>query len=66
LKVEEVNVRILSQIGKSIDKPAVCSIQVLDDLDEKEKKEIYRIADAWLADIRKVTSLIIDRKVRVY
>lgn len=66
LKIGEVNVRILSQIGKSIDQPAVCSIQVLDILNEKQKIEVYKIADNWLANVKKVTRLIIEGKVRVY
>jgi len=64
LKVE-VNVRILSQIGKQIDQPAVCSIQI-SNLDDKKKQQAYKIADDWLANIKKVTSLIINAKVRVY
>jgi S-adenosylmethionine synthetase len=66
LKIEEVNVRILSQIGKPIDQPAVCSIQVLNNLNEKEKLEVFKIADNWLASVRKVTGLIIENKVRIY
>lgn len=59
----ECYVKILSQIGKPIDYPFVCSIQ-MDDM--SKEKEAQTIADGWLADIEKVTELIINEKVRLY
>ena len=56
-------VKLLSQIGKPIDQPFVCGITV----DEMGKaKEAREIANAWLQDIKKVTKLIIENKVRLF
>ena len=59
----ETHVKILSQIGKPIDEPFVCSVLIEDMSREKEAREI---ADSWLADIQKVTEMIINEKVRLY
>jgi len=67
--VEEVYVRILSQIGKPIDEPLVASVQVIPKkgytLDVIEKPA-YDIADAWLDDITKVQKLILEDKITVF
>ncbi len=67
--VEEVYVRILSQIGKPIDEPLVASVQVIPkkgySLDVIEKPA-YEIADAWLADITKIQKMILEDKLSVF
>jgi S-adenosylmethionine synthetase len=60
---KECYVKILSQIGKPIDNPFVCSVQV-DDL--SREKEAMQIVDNWLANITNITELIINEKVRLY
>ncbi|ASJ03437.1 S-adenosylmethionine synthetase [Thermococcus profundus] len=67
--VEEVYVRILSQIGKPIDEPLVASVQIIPkrgySLDVIEKPA-YEIADAWLTDINKIQKMILEDKITVF
>jgi S-adenosylmethionine synthetase len=68
--VQEVHVRILSQIGKPIDQPQTASIQVL--VGECDKKpaavnsDIKAIADGWLENIAKITDLVVKGKVSTF
>ncbi|HIC99169.1 MAG TPA: methionine adenosyltransferase, partial [Pyrodictiaceae archaeon] len=58
--IQEVYVRILSQIGKPIDEPLVASIQVIPKPGykvESFEKDAYKIADEWLANITKIPRL---------
>jgi S-adenosylmethionine synthetase len=66
--VEEAGVKLLSAIGRPIDEPQVASIEVLSKkgLDEGLRKEVAAIADDWLANITKVTRMIIEEKVGIY
>jgi len=67
--VEEVYVRILSQIGKPIDEPLVASIQVIPKKGytlETLQKPAYEIADSWLADITKIQKMILDDRLSVF
>ncbi|WP_297417992.1 methionine adenosyltransferase [Thermococcus sp.] len=67
--VEEVYVRILSQIGKPIDEPLVASIQVIPKKGyhlETIQKPAYEIADAWLSDITKIQKMILEDKLNVF
>ncbi|RLF91986.1 methionine adenosyltransferase [Thermococci archaeon] len=69
LPVEEVYVRILSQIGKPIDQPLVASIQVIPKQGHSVKefeKDAYAIADEWLANITKIQKMILEDKVNVF
>jgi S-adenosylmethionine synthetase len=67
----EVNVRILSQIGRPISDPQTCSIQLFLAPGAKSKaakwqKESRAIADNWLNDIGKVTEKVVNGKVTVF
>ncbi len=67
--IKEVHVRIVSQIGKPIDQPQVASIQLIpaDNVKiEKYKKEFEGIADNWLANIGKVTEMLLNNEVNVF
>ncbi len=67
--VEEVYVRILSQIGKPIDEPLVASVQIIPKKGhslETLQKPAYEIADAWLADITKIQKMILEDKLSVF
>ncbi len=69
--VEEVYVRILSQIGRPIDEPPlVASVQVIPPKKgysiEAIQKPAYEIADAWLADITKIQKMILEDKLSVF
>jgi len=59
--IEDVYIRILSQIGKPIDQPLIASAQVIpeDGANMKViKSESEAIIDRWLSDITKITEMI--------
>ena len=68
----EIEVRILSQIGKPIDNPQVCSIQMLPAEGvsatgfKKWEKEARSIADNWLDNIDIVTKKIVNGEITVF
>lgn len=62
----EVYVKLLSSIGKPIDQPSVASVHLLKEIDEKTKKEVYEIANSWLAKIEEITKKVIEGRVRLY
>ena len=67
--VEEVLVRIVSQIGRHIDDPHVASIQVMyaDGVDQsKLKNNIRNLADDRLARINELTTMFVDGKISVF
>ncbi len=67
--VEEVHVRIVSQIGRRIDDPHVASIQVMyaDNADKsKIQNNIRNLADDRLSRISELTNMFVEGKVSVY
>lgn len=67
--VEEVYVRILSQIGKPIDKPQAVSIQYIPNKNCSLNTLVYEmreIATSELRNIRRFTNLILERKVMLF
>ena len=65
--VKQVNVMILSQIGKPIDQPkaATCQIIVKEGFTMDDVKEnVVKVADRWLANVQDITQLVRDGKVR--
>jgi S-adenosylmethionine synthetase len=67
--VEEVRVRILSQIGKPISKPHIASVQLImaDGADcKKWRNESESIADQWLENIDEVTKKIVNGQITVF
>lgn len=59
--IDDVYVKLLSQIGQPIDQPLVASIQisVKDGVKfDSMRKEAEGIADAWLADTKKITDMV--------
>jgi S-adenosylmethionine synthetase len=68
-EVKESYVRVLSRIGKPIDQPLIASAAVvLEDGSRisSVKRDIESIMDDSLADIRRVTSLILQRKIELF
>ena len=67
--IQEVYVRILSQIGKPIDEPKALSIQIIPkrgyDIEKMEPK-VRTVAEEWLADISKVTDMVINGEVSTF
>ncbi len=67
--VKEVHVRIVSQIGKPVDEPQVASIQVIpaEGVNMARYNEEFRnIADEWLANIHKITEMLVNGEVNVF
>jgi len=67
--IEEIYIRLLSQIGKPIDQPLVASIQVLLKPDHNLKgigSDIESIIDQELSDITCLTEKIIRGEVRTF
>ena len=67
--VQEVHVRIVSQIGRRIDDPHVASLQVIyaDNVDpSKLKNNIRNLADDRLAKISELTKMFTEGKVAVF
>jgi S-adenosylmethionine synthetase len=67
--IEEMYVRLLSQIGKPIDQPLVASIQILPASGVKLKdinEEIYGIVDDNLANVTSITEKVIAGKLKTF
>ena len=67
--IEEMYVRLLSQIGKPIDQPLVASVQVLPGSGVKLKdinNEIYGIVDDQLANVTSITEKVIAGKLKTF
>ena len=67
--IEEVYVKILSQIGKPINEPRALSIQIIPKKGyevEKMERMAMEIAEKWLDDILKITDMVIDGKVSTF
>ena len=65
---EQVSVQLLSAIGEPIDQPELAGIEIHapGGLNASMRTRAAEIADAWLADIRQVTELILDDEIDVY
>jgi len=67
--IEEMYVRLLSQIGKPIDQPLVASIQVLPKSGIKLKDinaDILEIVDSQLANVTSITEKVIEGKLKTF
>jgi S-adenosylmethionine synthetase len=67
--IEEMYVRLLSQIGKPIDMPLVASIQVLPKSGVKLKDinaDIQEIVDDQLANVTSITEKVIEGKLKTF
>ncbi|MFA4861343.1 methionine adenosyltransferase [Methanoregula sp.] len=67
--IEEMYVRLLSQIGKPIDQPLVASIQVLPKSGVKLKDinaDILEIVDYQLANVTSITEKVIEGKLKTF
>lgn len=65
----EVNVRLLSQIGKPIDNPLSASVQLIlaDGVKIGDvKSEVEGITDDWLANVNKITDLVVKGKLTTF
>ncbi len=67
--IEEVYVKILSQIGKPINEPKAVDIQIIPkkgyDVERMEKMAV-EIAEGWLENVTKITDMIINDEIDVF
>ncbi len=67
--IEEVYVKILSQIGRPINEPRALSIQIIPkkgyDVEKMERRAI-EIAEGWLDNVLKITDMVMDGKVSTF
>jgi S-adenosylmethionine synthetase len=67
--VREAYVKILSQIGKPIDDPYALSIQILPERGyelEKLESKIRVVAEEWLADVTKITEMVVNGELKTF
>lgn len=65
--ISEAHVRLLSQIGKPIDKPEIASVQlIMDGNINKVKNDVYSVVDEKLENVTDITKDIIKGKVSVF
>ena len=67
--VEEVYVRILSEIGKPINEPKIANAQVIMKKGydfERVKGKIEAVIEGWLDDIEKITEMVVEGKLRTF
>ncbi len=67
--IEEVYVKILSQIGKPINEPRALSIQILPKKGyevEKMERKAVEIAEGWLDRVTEITKMVIEDKVSTF
>lgn len=67
--IREVYVKILSQIGRPIDTPLMASTELILEKGKtlrQVKPDVETIVDSELANIRRVTDLIVDRKAMLF
>jgi S-adenosylmethionine synthetase len=67
--VQEVYVKLLSQIGKPIDKPLVASAQIIPKEDtsfEKVKAETEVVIDDWFSNVTKITEMVIKGELNTF
>ena len=65
--INEAQVRLLSQIGKPIDKPEIASVQlIMNGNINKVEKDVYSVVDEKLENITDVTKDIVNGKISVF
>jgi len=67
--IDEIYIRLLSQIGKPIDRPLVASVQVLTSPDLELRRiqgDIEAIIDEGLANVTCITEKIITGEIRTF
>lgn len=66
--VQETTVQLLAAIGNPVDQPQIASIEIVcaRALGAAARAQAGRIADRWLADIGRVTDMILDQRVSLY
>ncbi len=67
--IQEVYIKILSEIGKRIDDPKVATAQILPKSDVNPgtvEKKVKRITDEWLSNIAKITEMVVRGELKTF
>jgi S-adenosylmethionine synthetase len=67
--VQQIHIMLLSQIGKPIDQPKAASAQIIPTEGyslNSVQSEVETIMDSWLADISKITEMLVEGKLRTF
>ncbi len=67
--VNEVQIMLLSQIGKPINDPKAASVQLILENGyklESVNKEVEQIVDSWLEDITSITDMLVEGKIKTF
>ena len=67
--IEEIYVRILSQIGHPIDNPKVASAQIIleNGTNMKSiKSKVESVFDEWLSDVTNITKMVVEGKLKTF
>ena len=67
--IQEVYIKILSEIGRGIDNPKVATAQIVPKSDVNLgiiEKKVERITDEWLANITEITEMVIREELKTF
>ena len=67
--IQEVYIKILSEIGRGIDDPKVATAQIVPKSDVNLgaiEKKVERITDSWLANITEITEMVIREELKTF
>ncbi len=67
--IQEVNIKLLSEIGRRIDDPKVATAQIVSKSDVNPgvaEKKVERIIDDWLSNIAEITEMAIKGELRTF
>jgi S-adenosylmethionine synthetase len=67
--VPEIHVRIVSQIGRPIDDPHVANLQIIgttEQISKKYTKDFTNIADDWLANLNRITKMLVAGEINTF
>ena len=67
--VKEVQIMLLSQIGKPVDNPKAASAQVILENGyqiDTVNKQVEKVVDSWLDDITSITDMLVKGKIKTF
>jgi S-adenosylmethionine synthetase len=67
--IQEVNIKLLSEIGRRIDDPKVATAQIVSKSDVNPgvaEKKVERIIDDWLSNIAEITEMAVKGELRTF
>ncbi len=67
--VREVDIKILSEIGRRIDDPKVATAQIITNSGVNRgamEKKVERVIDEWLSNITDITEMVIREELKTF